>query len=168
MFYIILYSLLAFFGSIATYVCLSRLFKITAEIKSVLAIYFITSTALFLLYSEYGGLSEHIRSDHFLIYSFVLYTMLYGSFAMTLPALMIEIPTFKIVRLINEQPGINAEQIKDNFTEEELHTGRVKNLIQDNLIEDINGTYKLTVFGKLIAKFFLLYRELLGLRVGKG
>ena len=81
---------------------------------------------------------------------------------------MIEIPTFKILRLINDQPGISLDQLKDNFTEDELRTGRINNLIQDGLLEDSPNNDTLTLFGKAIVIFFLIYRKLLGLNVGKG
>lgn len=165
---VIISSTFLFFVALAVHGLWTRLCRGAGEIKTVSIIYLIIS-GLFLLASfQKIGTKTQIIDYGSMLHIWVLFTMLYFAFMMTLPALMIEIPTFKIIRLIHEQPGVSEHQLSANFNLEEMNYGRVNKLVKDGLIQNMNGELRLTTIGKVIAKMFYGYRTILGLGIGGG
>ena len=165
---VIISSALLFFVAVVVHGLWTRFCRDVGEIKTVSMIYLMTSSLFLLASFQQIGAKTQIIDGGAMLHIWVLFTLLYFSFMMTLPALTIEIPTFKIIRLIDEQPGVSEQQLSANFNLEEMSFGRVNNLVKDNLIQNVHGELKLTTIGKVIAKLFYGYRTILGLSIGRG
>ena len=165
---VIISSAFLFFVALAVHGLWTRFCRGAGEIKTVSIIYLITSSLFLLVSLQQIGSKTQIIDYGSMLHIWVLFTLLYLAFMMTLPALMIEIPTFKIIRLIDEQPGVSEQQLSAKFNLEEMNYGRINNLAKDNLIQNINGELRLTTIGKVIAKLFYGYRSILGLGIGGG
>ncbi len=101
----------------------------------------------------------------------ILYYALAGVYIQTFPAFNCEIPSFKILRIIKSSmpEGVSLANIMNEFDSDELINSRTELLEKDKLvIKNKNSGYALTVKGKLLADFFILFRKIYGLPIGLG
>lgn len=73
-----------------------------------------------------------------------------------------ESPSSKIFLMVKKKKGMNIAEIKNNFRNEDLVMRRIDDLIGVNWLEKQKGKYKVTSRGKLILKFIIFYRKILG------
>jgi hypothetical protein len=100
----------------------------------------------------------------------VVYFSLALVYLQTYPVLATEIPSFKILRLVQGQKGITETEIIDSLRDDkELFDAKVEELEKDSLVvRRQDGRYELSRPGKILADLFILYRSLLGTKWGQG
>ncbi len=88
----------------------------------------------------------------------------------TYPVLTVEIPSFKILRLVYRQKGITETEIIASMKDDkELFDAKVEELEKDSLVRRCqDGRYELSGSGRTLANLFILYRSLLGTQWGQG
>lgn len=107
-------------------------------------------------------------NEHELWPSWLLYFVLAGCYIQTYPAISTEIPSLKIVLLLNSRGSLSEREIIAAFTQHEIFQSRVELLKQDYLIDLDGTTPKLSCLGRFLARMFLAYRAFLGAEIGKG
>jgi uncharacterized membrane protein len=157
---------LAFFACVfVLHICLWRFLKPKNEIKSILLIFVIIPFFLFSVFYVFTEIRENSQS---FFYGALLFFSLSVAYIVTFPAIAIEIPTLKIIRLMEESAALNEDELVKKFDKESL-LGSRKNLLEaDSLITYSEGKLKLSFFGSLIARSFIAYRRILGMKIGDG
>ena len=86
----------------------------------------------------------------------------------TTPALKSDIPSLIIYKTIYEKKVCSEKTLKNTIASLDLFNEKIDELRLDNLIFEKNGSFKLTLKGKIIAKIFTYYRKILKLPKGAG
>lgn len=82
------------------------------------------------------------------------------------PYLGQEGPTSKILNLFRRHPYLTEQQIFKSFTDQETVLARIDDLMKSGWVTKDRGYLKLNSFGKVLARFILFYRNILGLHIG--
>ena len=101
----------------------------------------------------------------------ILYILLSLAYLQTYPALREDIPSFRILFLIekSQKKGITKKNIEKKIINKSLLYSKYNDLLNDSMIyHDSNGDIRLTFFSSLLLYFFSLYRSCLGLEIGDG
>lgn len=134
-----------------------RIFNPKKVIHSLFFIFFVIVPLLIILYTVFN----------FKI--LLLYYLIAAAYIQTFPAIQADSPSLKIIDLIgNSKDGLKKEEIINAFLEESLREERLRDLINEGLIVKKNEELILTKKGKFLAKTFILYRKILGLKRGAG
>jgi len=168
---------IALFGGIAFFVVvliahifLWRLLKPESEITALVIMFIFVPIVLFMGIFFVLGSRINWQTIDF-IASLILYYSLSFAYIQTYPVINCEIPSFKILRIINKSmpAGASYEDIERNFDSEELLKSRTDLLVMDGLIinTQMNGM-KLSLKGKILANIFLVLRKIYGLDIGEG
>ncbi len=112
----------------------------------------------------------HSPSVFFLILTFIWHSALSSAFIMTYPPIQAGCPSLKIVLEIhrNRPDGLNLKEIQHLFPRESMFSDRFDDLVEDGLISWEYDAWGITGTGRLLARFFLIYRRILKLPVGEG
>lgn len=142
-----------------------NIIKPKSEIISLIAIFLIFPTpiaVLFLFCYRQIPILDFVSGA-------ILYLALAGVYLQTYPAFTCVIPSFNILKIIKKAggQGITISEIKKEFSLNELIGSRIELLESDNLIRRQDDKLKLTLSGNALARFFILYRKILGLPLGE-
>ena len=100
-----------------------------------------------------------------------LYLALAAAYIQTYPALRENIPSFRILLLIDAHANaaLSADEIVNQMRNEGLFHTKVDDLVNDGLAQRApDGRLVLTRYGAVLADVFRRYRTLLGLKIGHG
>ena len=87
----------------------------------------------------------------------------------TYPALREDIPSIRILMLVDSQSnGMPREEILSQLDGAQFLETKIEDLESDVLVASDGGILRLTTAGALLASIFGLYRRLLGSRSGQG
>ena len=155
---ILFFGFVIFFSVLSIQIFIWKFFYIKKEIFLLLLLYIflpivINITLVFL---------EHIAIvDFCLLFLFTFFISL--AFLQTYPALKEDIPSIKIVFLIERNKKIKFQDLIDRLNSNlNIIQRRHLDLNDDHLIVKQNKKYRLTYAGLLIAIFFNFYRKMLG------
>lgn len=88
-----------------------------------------------------------------------------GAYIQTYPALREDIPSVKILMLVNQYEGIDVKQLMENkILNKDLKTSKDNDLLNDGFIIIKNGSFELTKTGKFLALMFKSYRKLINIQ----
>lgn len=135
-------------------------FRINAEIKYLFGL-------MFLHVLIFNGLMFFIYDfeiDNFIMIN-ILLSSLMGAYIQTYPALREDIPSVKILMLVNQYEGIDVKQLMENkILNKDLKTSKDNDLLNDGFIIIKNGSFELTKTGKFLALMFKSYRKLINIQ----
>ncbi len=101
--------------------------------------------------------------------AFLLHFALSSAYIMTYPAVEAVSPSLVLVLLIGESGGgLTHKDLAGVFADDILLNPRINDLRDMNLIGESGGGLCLTLKGRLLIHFFVLYRSFIGLPVGRG
>lgn len=154
-----------FVSVLLIHIILWNIFKPKSEILALLALFVGLPFVSLCVVGLFGAVST---AELFSIA--LLYFSLSAAYMQTYPGFASSIPSFKILRAVHHSAahGLSAREIINIFQSQELVESRIQLLYHDRLIAGANGILALTLPGKALASFFITYRKLLGLPVGKG
>ena len=104
------------------------------------------------------------------IAAMVLQFLLSASYVQSYPAFQEEIPSFRILLLIQELEDrpVSKEIITRKLASASLFQDKINDLIDEGLLISENGNLYLTKGSRLLVLLFSAYRKWLGLDTGKG
>jgi len=96
----------------------------------------------------------------------LFFTSLTLAYIVTYSALEVDSPSLVIVMIISNagKEGLDKDVFDKCLTDDSLLKPRIKNLLRDKMVFMDREKYKLTPKGSLIAKIFLIYRNLLNIK----
>lgn len=100
----------------------------------------------------------------------LLYFSIACAYIQTYPAIYVFAPSLRIVYLIGKSmpKGLEENEILAFFPQENMLTDRIDDLILEKMVYTKNNQLYLSLKGKILAKFFSLYRKIYGLEPGNG
>jgi hypothetical protein len=98
----------------------------------------------------------------------LLWLAMAAAYIQTYPALREDIPSFRLLLLLENQPGISKEQIIAAMKTNNLFSAKLGELENDSLLINKNGRLELSPAGRKLANLFYYYRKMLGLKPGEG
>jgi hypothetical protein len=98
----------------------------------------------------------------------LLWLALAAAYIQTYPALKEDIPSFRLLLLLEKHPGMSKEAIIEAMKQENLFSAKLDELENDTLLVNKKGRLGLSPAGRKLADFFYFYRKMLGLKPGKG
>jgi hypothetical protein len=98
--------------------------------------------------------------------SSLIYLLLVPSYVVFYVSTQMMSPSKRILMLIDQAGGMELQQLKEAFSDEEFIMPRLRDLEQTGCIAKENGTYKLTPSGLALARFLNCYQILLGRKAG--
>lgn len=106
--------------------------------------------------------------DNFILTNILLSSLLLA-YIQTYPALREDIPSVKILMLVNQHQGINFKELIDNKKlNKDLKGSKENDLLNDGFIIDKKTHFELTQIGKIIAQIFKFYRKLINIQCKTG
>lgn len=158
------------FGSftlmLLTQLVLWRVMRVRREVLWLLLLYLVLPT-LFAVVTLATG-----QVDALSLFAIgLLHLALAGAYIQTYPALRENIPSFRILLLIDRHAhsGVTAEQVIDYLRSEGLFDSKIDDLVNDGFATKMaDGRLMPTRYGAWLADVFRLYRKLLGLQTGHG
>ncbi|MBI3315820.1 MAG: hypothetical protein HYZ87_02460 [Candidatus Omnitrophica bacterium] len=143
-----------------------RLWKVKKEIFFLVAHFLFVPFFLFLCGDRLG-----LWPRHELCAGALLYFSLAVVYLQTYPALKADIPSFRILLLI-QASGSQGLQVRDICEAlgrgGSFHVRKMEELQNDVFVSRRNGNWELTLAGKILTDFFIAYRRFLGFEIGKG
>lgn len=108
------------------------------------------------------------QSGYDYIQAFFLSFSLGMAYMVTYPALVIDSPSFVIVKIIDEAgtKGLSQERLRRLFTDVPLLKPRLVDLIRGGMVSQDGEIYRLTPKGVLLVRIFISYRKLLNASKG--
>jgi hypothetical protein len=167
---ILLHSVGIFFAVFLIFFFLWRFCRPKKKILVLLIIFLFLPAIYFMVYLI---LLNH-KVDGSELLNFIALVEIYYAVALmfiqTYPVLRIEIPTFRILMLLdsNRGNGLSKSQLMEFMGEKHLFTDRIEDLEKDGLVVLDHRKIILSPTGRLLAMIFLLYRRLLGFKIGLG
>ncbi|MBH30598.1 MAG: hypothetical protein CMG71_01235 [Candidatus Marinimicrobia bacterium] len=164
---LVLNGLMTFFLSLVIFLIIMRLFRPKKEILYIIISFIVMPTIIFAYIYFSNNNSQEILK--LMIITEIHYVMSLA-FILTYPVLRIEIPTFKILLLLNNAKSVGLTKLKLNelMQEGELFTDRLIDLTNDGLISYKDDIIDLKIPGRFLALIFIYYRRLLGFPMGRG
>jgi hypothetical protein len=141
-----------------------NIFRISAEIKCLFGLiifhlFIFNSLMIFVCGFEF---------DNFIMTNILLSSLLLA-YIQTYPALREDIPSVKILMLVNQHQGINFKELIDNKKlNKDLKGSKENDLLNDGFIIDKKTHFELTKIGKFIAQIFKFYRKLINIQCKTG
>ncbi len=163
---ILLFGFILFLGSLVLHLILWRLFDIKKEILA-LFLLFIGIPLLALAGLGACGIWDGTQALAIGMLDFALAVF----YMQTYPTLRTDIPTFRILILLDENRGTGLDEraiIGRLRGSPDMFSRKVVELERDGLAEKREGRIYLTRMGFLIARIFIFYRRMLGLPFGAG
>ena len=172
-----LYSLLIGFGmfllAFILHINMRKTIYSKSEIFSVLLSFILISIVFFLLL-----LLLELKLVQFLfefklinfedvIFSYLLYVVLFGVYAITYPSISTGIPIFQILKLLKSRGPLRKQEII-LLLEKKTINSKVERLQLNEFISIKDDYFKLNGTGVVLIRFFILYRKILGLNIGIG
>lgn len=166
----LLIGLMIFISVLLVHIVVWRIIKPKSEINAVVIMFAIIPGIIIISTYIFLGQIINWRLIDFMV-STLLYFALAGAYIQTYPGFNCEIPSLKMLRII-EKYGLNGasiEEISKHFDLKELLESRAELLEKDGfVIKSQEGTTKLSAKGKILANFFLILRKIYGLKAGQG
>src|SRR4030042_2636718 len=159
---ILLHGIGIFFASFSIFFFLWKLRRPKNEILVLFIIFRFLPAIYFLIYFiflkhqlDVGGFVDFIATAE-ICYALSLF------FIQTYPVLKIEIPTFRILMLLdkNRENGLSKIKFMRFMEKKYLFTERIEDLEKDRLVAWENNKIILRATGRLLVMIFLLYRRL--------
>ena len=98
----------------------------------------------------------------------LLWLAMAAAYIQTYPALKEDIPSFRLLLLLEKRAGMSKEQIIAAMKTDNLFSAKLDELENDSLLVDKNGRLELSPAGRKLADLFYYYRKMLGLKRGEG
>jgi hypothetical protein len=165
---VLFWGLTSFFLSFMIHLIIWRKHVPLKQTKALLFIYFGTLVIILsglwsnlLLSSRFASFAATNVLEYFQI--FILTSSLIFSYIITYSAIEADSPSLLIVREVADAgpDGLNEEKLKAILNNDFLIAPRLRDLITDKMVYAQGDKYRLTFKGFLIAKIFVLSRELL-------
>lgn len=98
----------------------------------------------------------------------VFFTSLALAYIANYSAIEVDSPSLLITKIIGYSgaKGVSKEELLNVMTDDTLLKPRVRDLVEDKLIDLDMDKYKLTLRGRLLARTFIFYRKLLNAQKG--
>lgn len=90
------------------------------------------------------------------------------AYIQTYPALKEDIPSFRLLLLLEKHPGMSKEDIITAMKQDNLFSAKLDELENDSLLVNKKGRLELSPAGRKLADLFYYYRKILGLKPGEG
>lgn len=105
-----------------------------------------------------------------LLFIFLLHSALSGAYIMSYPVVQADSPMLNILLVINRAmpKGIRKEEIKQEMGSDDLLNVCMQKIVEEGFAKEAGDEIIPTIFGKIIASFFIMFRSFLGLEQGKG
>jgi len=147
-----------------THVLLWRVARVNREIFWLFAI-FLLCPLLLVAAAVACGYSDALES----VAIALVHTSLAVVYIQTYPALREDIPSIRILMLVDSQPnGMTREDILNQLDGAQFLETKIEDLENDILVASDGAVLRLTPAGTLLAVTFGLYRRLLGTPSGRG
>ena len=161
--HVLITGILLFSVVLVAHVLLWRVVRIKREIFWLFTIFLLCPLLLVVatVVGGYEGVKEAIAIALTQISLAVVYIQTY-------PALKSDIPTFRILLLLQQMHELTEEEILRQMDQAHLFDEKLIELESDSLIVQQDGKLVLSPLGKIIAMLFAYYRNLLGLKTGTG
>lgn len=161
---VLIYGVGLFFAALAMHILLWNLCRIRKEILWLVVVFMAVPLMALVMLCVIGYLDVTLAAAIGL-----LHTALAVVYVQTYPALRDEIPSIQILRRVHSQTnGLSREDILDQLAGARLLEAKVEDLENDAFVTSDKGILRLTVAGTFLAVTFGLYRQLLGIKSGKG
>jgi len=98
----------------------------------------------------------------------LLWLALAAAYIQTYPALKEDIPSFRLLLLLEKHPGMSKEAIIEAMKQENLFSAKLDELENERLVVEKKGKVALSPAGRKLANLFYYYRKILGLKPGEG
>jgi len=98
----------------------------------------------------------------------LLWLAMAAAYIQTYPALAEDIPSFRLLLLLERQAGMSKKQIIATMKKDNLFSAKLDELENDSLLVNKSGKFELSPTGKKLAHLFYYYRKILGLKQGEG
>ncbi|MEK8015729.1 MAG: hypothetical protein VSS75_002595 [Candidatus Parabeggiatoa sp.] len=98
----------------------------------------------------------------------LLWLALSVAYIQTYPALKEDIPSFRLLLLLDKHPGMSKEAIIEAMKQENIFSAKLDELENDTLLVNKKGRLELSPAGRKLADLFYYYRKILGLKPGEG
>ena len=133
---------------------------------ALLSIFFVPGAFFIFLASFFWG--HFSNFDLFAV--ILLHASLSCAYIQFYPASQADSPSLKILTVVGKSMpgGITGAEIQAQFDPAQLFTARVRDLLEAQLVNRVNGNLVITPKGRAFISPFLLLRKLLGLTAGKG
>lgn len=163
---ILIIGISTFFIMLLLHIILWNIIYIKGEMIALFNLFIVTPLILILFGIKINLFQVDLDN---LILILILYYSLALVYIQTYPAIVTQIPTFKILLLIKKNNNcITFEELELSFNQEELINSRINLLKQDKLILIRDHKVELNIIGKILSNVFYYYRKFLGLKVGDG
>lgn len=153
-----------FAAAMVTHVLLWRIARVGKEIFWLFAIFLLCPLLLVAAATAFGysGAMEGLAIA-------LVQTSLAVVYIQTYPALREDIPSIRILMLVDSQPdGMPREDILSQLDGAQFLETKIEDLESDVLVTSEGGVLRLRPAGALLASIFGLYRRLLGSQSGQG
>ncbi len=96
------------------------------------------------------------------IFSYLLYVVVFCSYAMTYLEISSKRPSFEILKLLKHKGPLRKQEIISLLEEKKIINSKVESLQLEKVISVENNCFKLNKIGVLVIKFFIFFRSILG------
>lgn len=172
-FNIILFGFLSFFIVFIIHLIIWRVFRPKNDLGLLLILFIFIPFTIFTLLLICNIKNLFFLTNPEIILIFLFYFSLGLVYTQFYPGLKESSPTLAIINLLGRKKDkVRIETINEMFNSHNLIDGRIISLEKIRLIKTIKIKKEeeliLTKAGQFIAKFFFIYRRILGLEEGKG
>jgi len=98
----------------------------------------------------------------------LLWLAMAAAYIQTYPALKEDIPSFRLLLLLENRLGMSKEDIIAVMKQNNLFSAKLDELENDRLVVEKKGRFELSSAGRKLADLFYYYRKILGLKPGEG
>jgi hypothetical protein len=172
-FNIILFGFSSFFTIFIIHLIIWRIFRPKNDLGLLLILFIFIPFIIFALLLIYNTKNLFFLTNPQLILIFLFYFSFGLAYTQFYPGLKESSPTLAIINLLGRKKDkVRIETINEMFSNHNLIDGRIISLKKIRLIKTIKINKEeeliLTKAGQFFAKFFFIYRRILGLEEGKG
>ena len=163
-FTIIGYAFLAFFILFLLQILIENFMKPKSEDKFIISLYVITPMIIFIVVLLFDFLNE-IPTEKVVV-TYLLFFVISSTWVATYPGIYAACPTLIIALVIHKnKKGTQLEELKELLRLRENSTERIEDAMHDKLIRKNGLHIELTLIGRVVFKFYKIYRRILGLKM---
>ncbi|MBU1727293.1 MAG: hypothetical protein KJ880_06670 [Candidatus Omnitrophica bacterium] len=166
----LLIDLILFVVAFLLHVVSCRLFKSSNHSKNLIAIFFFVLCTGLVIFGDIGFAvwGERLVWPIGYIYACILFFSLTASYLITFSAIEAESPSIMItLKVAQAGPcGLIISKLFETLNDDVLLKPRINDLVNEKLVYESEGKYKLTKRGTLFIRIVIFYRDLIC--VGKG
>ena len=146
--------------AIMVHALIMNVIVVKKQLKTLLLVLLITTCLLYAILIIMGMYN---------FYEVLLTLAILGAYIQTYPALLEDIPTIRILRIISLTNGITIEDLTRKLTaRNNLQDSKENELENDGFVEKSSGKYTLTTSGFILANFFYWYRKIFNISKSNG